>query len=112
MKSIRRMLVIAMVILAIMAYWAYRNTLAIVRAAEYQPAALTLSTVPAGTDIRVVLSNGINEKTRPGDSVKGFIVAPVVVGNIPLLPTGIQLNALVERIHKNDDTARILLQFD
>jgi hypothetical protein len=112
MKSIRRILAIAVVILAIMAYWAYRNTLAIVRAAEYQPAALTLSNVPAGTEIRVVLSNGITETTRPGDTVKGFIAAPVVVGNIPLLPTGIQLNAHIESIRKNDDTASVLLQFD
>jgi hypothetical protein len=112
MKSIRRILAIAVVILAITAYWAYRNTLATVRAAEYQPAALTLSVIPAGTEIRVVLSNGITDTTRPGDTVKGFISAPVVVGNIPLLPTGIQLNARVERIHKNDDTGRVLLQFD
>ena len=112
MKSIRRILTIALVVLAIMAYWSYRNTLAIVRAAEYQPAAVTLPVVPAGTEIRVVLTNGITENTRPGDTVKGFIATPVVVGNISLLPTGIQLNALVSRISKVDDAASVLLRFD
>lgn len=111
MRRIRRILAIALVILAIMAYWSYRGKMVTVLAAQYLPAVQVLPAIPAGTEIRVVLSNGITEFTKPGDTVSGFIAAPVVVGNVPVLPSGIRVNGKVEKINKTHEEAEVQLRF-
>jgi hypothetical protein len=111
MKRIRRVLIIALLALGILTYWSYVNVSAVVHAADYLPVAPVLTAIPAGTEIGAVLSNGITEGTRPGDPITAFVAAPVVVGNVPVLPSGLRLLGTVEHIDKESDGAHVQLRF-
>ena len=111
MKRIRRVLIIALLALGILTYWSYVNVSAVVHAADYLPVAPVLPAIPAGTEIRAVLSDGITEGTRQGDPITAFLSAPIVVGNVPVLPSGLRLLGTVEHIDKESDGAHVQLRF-
>ena len=111
MKRIRRVLVVAVLILSVLTYWSYRKTIALVEASEFQLVASVLPTLPEGTTIRAVLSNGITKATRAGDEILAFGVAPVLINGQPVLPAGIRLKGVVEHIEFGHQ-AQVKINFD
>lgn len=56
-------------------------------------------TVPAGTKILLQLRSGINTKSaRPGDGVYLVSTFPVVVGNRVMIPAGVYVQGVVDRV--------------
>jgi hypothetical protein len=111
MKRIRRVLIIALLSLSIFAYWSYRQHAAVVEAAEFMPVAPELHPIPAGTEIQAVLSNRIIAGTKRGDRILAFIASPVVVDNVQVLPSGIQLEGTIDGIEKHARRAHVMLHF-
>lgn len=76
-------------------------------AAAAQPAAEAAApvrhtyTVPAGTKILLQLRNSINTKSaRPGDGVYLSSTFPVVVGNRVMIPVGVYVQGVVDRVQR------------
>jgi hypothetical protein len=58
-------------------------------------------TVPAGTKVLLQLRSGINTKSaRAGDGVYLASVFPVVVGNRVMIPTGVYVQGVVDRVER------------
>jgi len=58
-------------------------------------------TVPAGTKVLLQLRSGINTKSaRPGDGVYLSSMFPVVVGNRVMIPTGVYVQGIVDRVQR------------
>jgi type IV secretion system protein VirB10 len=58
-------------------------------------------TVPAGTKILLQLRSAINTKSaKPGDGVYLSSVFPVVVGNRVMIPTGVYVQGVVDRVQR------------
>ncbi len=58
-------------------------------------------TVPAGTKVLLQLRSGINTKSaRAGDGVYLSSVFPVVVGNRVMIPTGVYVQGMVDRVQR------------
>ena len=58
-------------------------------------------TVPAGTKILLQLRSAVNTKSaRPGDGVYLASVFPVVVGNRVMIPTGVYVQGIVDRVQR------------
>lgn len=58
-------------------------------------------TVPAGTKVLLQLQSGINTKSaRPGDGVYLTSSFPVVVGNKVVIPTGVYVQGMVDRVQR------------
>lgn len=58
-------------------------------------------TVPAGTKVLLQLRSGINTKSaRPGDGVYLASIFPVVVGNRVMIPTGVYVQGVVDRVER------------
>jgi hypothetical protein len=58
-------------------------------------------TVPAGTKILLQLRNSLNTKSaKPGDGVYLASTFPVVVGNRVLIPTGVYVQGVVDRVQR------------
>jgi hypothetical protein len=58
-------------------------------------------TVPAGTKVLLQLRSGINTKSaRVGDGVYLASVFPVVVGNHVMIPTGVYVQGVVDRVER------------
>lgn len=56
-------------------------------------------TVPAGTKVLLQLNNAINTKSaKPGDGVYLTSIFPVVVGNRVMIPTGVYVQGLIDRV--------------
>jgi type IV secretion system protein VirB10 len=56
-------------------------------------------TVPAGTKVLLQLRSGINTKSaKPGDGVYLASVFPVVVGNRVMIPAGVYVQGVVDRV--------------
>jgi len=56
-------------------------------------------TVPAGTKVLLQLRSGINTKSaKPGDGVYLASTFPVVVGNRVLIPSGVYVQGIVDRV--------------
>lgn len=69
-------------------------------AAATAPAARTY-TVPAGTKILLQLRNSINTKSaKPGDGVYLASTFPVVVGNRVMIPVGVYVQGVVDRVQR------------
>lgn len=70
------------------------------QAAAPAPAAHTY-TVPAGTKILLQLRNSINTKSaKPGDGVYLASTFPVVVGNRVMIPVGVYVQGVVDRVQR------------
>jgi hypothetical protein len=98
MQRIRRVLSVAVLVLAALTYWSYRNTIALVEASEFKPTASALPLIPKGTEMRVVLSNGISEGSRAGDDITAFTLSPILVNGEAAIPAGLQLKGVVDTI--------------
>jgi hypothetical protein len=58
-------------------------------------------TVPAGTKVLLQLRSGINTKSaHPGDGVYLASTFPVVVGNRVMIPTGVYVQGVVDRVER------------
>lgn len=58
-------------------------------------------TVPAGTKVLLQLRSGINTKSaRAGDGVYLASIFPVVVGNRVMIPTGVYVQGVVDRVER------------
>ncbi|MGA9060710.1 MAG: hypothetical protein WB341_03490 [Terracidiphilus sp.] len=58
-------------------------------------------TVPAGTKVLLQLRSAINTKSaRPGDGVYLSSTFPVVVGNRVMIPTGVYVQGVVDRVQR------------
>jgi type IV secretion system protein VirB10 len=58
-------------------------------------------TVPAGTKVLLQLKNAINTKSaRPGDGVYLTSLFPVVVGNRVMIPVGVYVQGVVDRVER------------
>lgn len=58
-------------------------------------------TVPAGTKVLLQLRSGINTKSaRPGDGVYLASTFPVVVGNRVMIPAGVYVQGVVDRVQR------------
>jgi len=58
-------------------------------------------TVPAGTKVLLQLKSAINTKSaKPGDGVYLSSVFPVVVGNRVMIPTGVYVQGVVDRVQR------------
>lgn len=70
-------------------------------AAAPAPAAHPTYTVPAGTKILLQLRNSINTKSaKPGDGVYLASTFPVVVGNRVMIPAGVYVQGVVDRVQR------------
>jgi type IV secretion system protein VirB10 len=57
--------------------------------------------VPAGTKVLLQLRNSLNTKSaRPGDGVYLVSTFPVVVGNRVMIPTGVYVQGMVDRVQR------------
>ena len=58
-------------------------------------------TVPAGTKVLLQLKSAINTKSaKPGDGVYLISIFPVVVGNHVMIPTGVYVQGVVDRVQR------------
>jgi len=58
-------------------------------------------TVPSGTKVLLQLTSALNTKSaRPGDSVYLTSIFPVVVGNRVLIPAGLYVQGVVDRVQR------------
>jgi type IV secretion system protein VirB10 len=58
-------------------------------------------TVPAGTKVLLQLKSAINTKSaKPGDGVYLISIFPVVVGNRVMIPTGVYVQGVVDRVQR------------
>jgi len=58
-------------------------------------------TVPAGTKVLLQLKNAINTKSaKPGDGVYLVSTFPVVVGNRSLIPVGVYVQGVIDRVER------------
>jgi hypothetical protein len=58
-------------------------------------------TVPAGTKVLLQLRNSLNTRSaRPGDGVYLASIFPVVVGNKVMIPTGVYVQGIVDRVER------------
>jgi type IV secretion system protein VirB10 len=58
-------------------------------------------TVPAGTKVLLQLRSAINTRSaRPGDGVYLNSIFPVVVGNRVMIPTGVYVQGIVDRVQR------------
>jgi type IV secretion system protein VirB10 len=58
-------------------------------------------TVPAGTKVLLQLKSAVNTRSaRPGDGVYLISVFPVVVGNRVMIPTGVYVQGVVDRVQR------------
>lgn len=68
---------------------------------ETPPSAKKTYTVPAGTRVLLQLRSAINTKSaKPGDSVYLASTFPVVVGNRVLIPVGVYVQGVVDRVER------------
>ncbi len=67
-------------------------------------------TVPAGTKVLLELRSAINTKSaRPGDGVYLSSTFPVVVGNRVMIPTGVYVQGVVDRVQRGGMRAKAQL---
>lgn len=65
------------------------------------PPAVVAYTVPAGTKVLLQLRSAVNTRSaRPGDGVYLASVFPVVVGNRVVIPTGVYVQGVVDRVER------------
>jgi type IV secretion system protein VirB10 len=58
-------------------------------------------TVPAGTKVLLQLKSAVNTRSaRPGDGVYLISIFPVVVGNRVMIPTGVYVQGVVDRVQR------------
>jgi type IV secretion system protein VirB10 len=58
-------------------------------------------TVPAGTKVLLQLKSAVNTRSaKPGDGVYLISVFPVVVGNRVMIPTGVYVQGVVDRVQR------------
>lgn len=58
-------------------------------------------TVPAGTRVLLQLASAVNTKSaKPGDGVYLTSVFPVVVGNRVMIPTGVYVQGMIDRVQR------------
>lgn len=75
------------------------------------PAAPRQYTVPAGTKVLLELRSAIDTKSaKPGDGVYLSSTFPVVVGNRVMIPTGVYVQGVVDRVQRG--TRRTKAQLD
>ena len=111
MKVVRRLLVIAMVALAVVAFWSYRTSVLTSTASEFKPTTRQLMLIPAGTRIPAILPYGITEGTKPGEKVVAFVSPPVIINKETAVPQGAQLTGIVDQIEKQHGKASTRLNF-
>jgi type IV secretion system protein VirB10 len=67
-------------------------------------------TVPAGTKVLLELRSAINTKSaKPGDGVYLSSTFPVVVGNRVMIPTGVYVQGMVDRVQRGGMRAKAQL---
>ncbi|MGO8932983.1 MAG: hypothetical protein ACLPLZ_14390 [Terracidiphilus sp.] len=67
-------------------------------------------TVPAGTKVLLELRSAINTKSaKPGDGVYLSSTFPVVVGNRVMIPTGVYVQGIVDRVQRGGMKAKAQL---
>jgi hypothetical protein len=111
MKVVRRLLVIAIIALAAVAFWSYRTNVLTSSASEFKPTTRQLTLIPAGTRISAVLPYGITEGTKPGEKVVAFVSPAVMINKEIAVPQGAQLNGVVDQIEQHHRKALTRLNF-
>ena len=67
-------------------------------------------TVPAGTKVLLELRSAVNTKSaKPGDGVYLSSTFPVVVGNRVMIPTGVYVQGVVDRVQRGGDEGKAQL---
>jgi type IV secretion system protein VirB10 len=71
------------------------------QSAEPAPPARKTYTVPAGTKVLLQLRSSVNTKSaKPGDGVYLASAFPVVVGNRVMIPAGVYVQGMVDRVER------------
>ena len=112
MRAFTRLLpVLILIVFGITAVWLYRAKATVEQAAEYAPAGVGQTLIPAGTAIPAVLRNGIPESARAGDSVRAFVSNPVVVNGRAVIAPEAQLQGELQEILITGEEARVSMNF-
>jgi hypothetical protein len=112
-KVLRFVILTASILAGLAAIWTFRVRAAAYEAAQFAPAPAMVrpAMLPAGTAIEAVVTNGIPMTASPGDPVTAIIATPVHVDGILVIPSGAQLEGIVETVSKFDDTGEAQLRF-
>jgi hypothetical protein len=110
-RLVRYLVIITVIIVLIWGFQALRTEIATQQAARYAPAAVQRTIIPSGTQFQVLLRDGIAESTRSGDSILGFVSAPVVINGEVTIPAGTVLQGVVEEIAAGKKQATVRLDF-
>src|SRR5262245_19740483 len=78
---------LALALLAISAFWAYRVRAA-AEAAQFVPISTKRELVPAGMAISGVIRNGFARSAAAGDTVTAFVSIPVIWHDRVVIPPG------------------------
>ena len=112
-RLVRDLVIVTLIpVLLIVAFWIYRTRITALKAAQYAPAAPQLTVIPPGTQFQAILRDGIPESTKAGDTIVGFISAPVVVNNEVAIPAGTPLKGVVEEVKMGEKKAIVRVNFD
>lgn len=103
--------VVAVALLAIAAFRAYRVRAAAEEAARYSPEDVSPVWLPAGTAIDAVMWNGIAASARVGDPVQAFVPTQVRADGKLAILSGAQLRGELEQISKRGPKARVSVNF-
>src|SRR5207302_1130730 len=77
-RLIPYLLIGAILIVAGVCVWWYRNRSIVSAASEFMPRTSVYLVVPAGTQIQAVLKNLFSSATKPGDAMLAFVTDPLV----------------------------------
>ncbi len=68
--------------------------------------------VPAGTAIQTLIRNKIAESAEVGERITAFVGTPVVSNGATVIPSGTQLEGVLEKISVHGSNAQVILYFD
>src|SRR5215471_7963571 len=110
-RALRFTITVALVLFALSAIKLYR-----VRAAEeatqYPPSTNRPVVIPANTEIRATLRNGIVESAKQGDSITAFVSRPVTIGDRVAIPAGSQLKGDLKHLHVFGQRGKATIDFN
>ena len=110
-RAVRFTITVTLVLFALSAIKLYR-----VRAAEeatqYPPSTNRPVVIPANTEIRATLRNGIVESAKQGDSITAFVSRPVTIGDRVAIPAGSQLKGDLKHLHVFGQRGKATIDFN
>jgi hypothetical protein len=103
---------IALIILAISAFWSFRVRAAN-DAAQFEPIATHHTVVlPTNTEITAVIPNGISSSSAAGSSITAIVSAPVLFNGNVAIPRGAKLDGHMDNIFARGKKAKVEITFD